>query len=119
SNAVRSNRMAVITGSLNAGEENGTNRLADINPNDIESVEVLKSAAASAIYGSQATNGVVLITTKRGHGGTTQVHLTQRAGTNMSDRLLGSRHFTQATLAALTGAASAAKYCPNDPCPYY
>ena len=46
SNAVRSNQESRITGSLNAAEENGTNRLADINPNDIASVEVLKSAAA-------------------------------------------------------------------------
>ena len=63
SNSVRSTRQSVATGSLNSGEENGTNRLADNNPNDIESIEVLKSTAAAAMYGSQATNGVVLITT--------------------------------------------------------
>ncbi len=46
------------------------NRAVDINPNDIESIEVLKGASAAAIYGSRAANGVVLITTKRGksHG---------------------------------------------------
>lgn len=43
-----------------------TNPLADINPNDIESIEVLKDASASAIYGARAANGVVLITTKKG-----------------------------------------------------
>ncbi len=43
-----------------------TNPLADLNPNDIESLEVLKDAAASAIYGARAANGVVLITTKKG-----------------------------------------------------
>jgi TonB-linked SusC/RagA family outer membrane protein len=42
---------------------------SDINPNDIESMEILKDAAASAIYGSRAANGVVLITTKRGKSG--------------------------------------------------
>jgi TonB-linked SusC/RagA family outer membrane protein len=42
------------------------NAVADINPNDIESVSVLKGAAASALYGSLASNGVILITTKRG-----------------------------------------------------
>jgi TonB-linked SusC/RagA family outer membrane protein len=42
--------------------------LADINPNDIESIEVLKDGAATAIFGSRAANGVVLITTKRGRG---------------------------------------------------
>ncbi|MEO5562276.1 MAG: TonB-dependent receptor [Chitinophagaceae bacterium] len=43
-----------------------TNPIADINPNDIESIEVLKDAAASAIYGARAANGVVLISTKKG-----------------------------------------------------
>lgn len=42
------------------------NSLADINPNDIESIDILKDAAATAIYGSRGANGVVLITTKRG-----------------------------------------------------
>ena len=57
-------------------EEWGTqvqNRAADINPNDIESVEILKGAAAAAIYGSRAANGVVLITTKSGRRGSTRV----------------------------------------------
>jgi TonB-linked SusC/RagA family outer membrane protein len=49
------------------------NRAADINPNDIASVEILKGAAASAIYGSRAANGVVLITTKSGQSGQTRV----------------------------------------------
>src|SRR5436190_10876546 len=41
------------------------NRLADLNPEELESVEVLKSAAATAMYGSRATNGVVIIKSKR------------------------------------------------------
>jgi len=48
---------------------NGGNPLNSINPNDIESVDVLKDASATAIYGSQATNGVIVITTKRGKAG--------------------------------------------------
>ena len=48
------------------------NRAADINPNDIESVEILKGAAASAIYGARAANGVILITTKGGRSGETR-----------------------------------------------
>ena len=94
SNAVRASGQTTLTGSLNAGEENGTNRLADINPSDIENVEVLKGAAASAIYGSQATNGVVVITTKRGSRGSTRIGLTQRVGTSQLIRKLGSRHLT-------------------------
>ena len=52
---------------------NQTNALASLNPSDIESVEILKDASAEAIYGAQAANGVVLITTKRGKAGETHV----------------------------------------------
>jgi TonB-linked SusC/RagA family outer membrane protein len=100
-------------------QDNAVNRLADLSENEIESVQVLKSAAASAIYGSMATNGVVLITTKRGHQGAAQFNLTQRLGTNQAMRLLGSRHFTNATLADVVGATQANAYCPTDPCPYF
>ncbi|SIT08570.1 SusC/RagA family TonB-linked outer membrane protein [Belliella pelovolcani] len=58
-----------------------SNALADLNPNDIESMEVLKDAAAAAIYGSRAANGVVLITTKRGADQKTQVNLNVYGGT--------------------------------------
>ena len=80
-------------GSVGGSQDQVVNRLADINPNDIESIEVLKSAAASAIYGSRATNGVVVITTKRGKAGTTRFGVTQRLGSSTATRLLGSRHF--------------------------
>lgn len=50
-----------------------TNALNDINPSDIESIDVLKDAAASAIYGSRASNGVVIVTTKRGKSGRTNI----------------------------------------------
>ena len=49
------------------------NALANLNPGDIESVEILKDASATAIYGSRASNGVVLITTKRGKAGTNRI----------------------------------------------
>jgi len=72
------------------GAANGINgnALADINPNDIESMEVLKDAAASAIYGSRAANGVVLITTKRGKSGKTVFNVGYYAGTNEVTRKL-------------------------------
>lgn len=50
----------------------GTN--VDINPNDIESIEVLKDAASTAIYGSRGTNGIILITTKKGKEGTAKAY---------------------------------------------
>ena len=66
---------ANLAGQDNGGQLEGTstpNRIGDINPNDIENVEILKGAAAAAIYGSRAANGVVLITTKRGQPGLTR-----------------------------------------------
>lgn len=62
-NVTNVNVDAGTTGSI------GQNGMADVNPNDIESIEVINGAAASAIYGSRASNGVVLITTKRGKSG--------------------------------------------------
>ena len=56
------------------------NPLAFLNPNDIESIEILKDAAAASIYGSQAANGVVLVTTKRGKAGKTQISFNYYTG---------------------------------------
>ncbi|HLK28333.1 MAG TPA: TonB-dependent receptor [Puia sp.] len=61
--------LPITTASVSDGTNDDTNPLADINPNDIESVEVLKDASAAAIYGARASNGVVLITTKKGRNG--------------------------------------------------
>jgi TonB-linked SusC/RagA family outer membrane protein len=63
------------TDGLTAGEIEGTaqmNRAIDLNPSDIESIEILKGPAAGAIYGARAGQGVVLITTKKGKAGTTK-----------------------------------------------
>lgn len=57
-----------------------TSALSDLNPSDIESIEVLKDAAATAIYGSRASNGVVLITTKRGRAQQTEVTVNHYSG---------------------------------------
>ena len=57
-----------------------SNVLASLNPNDIESIQVLKDAAASAIYGAQGSNGVVLITTKRGKAGKTKFKISFQEG---------------------------------------
>jgi TonB-dependent SusC/RagA subfamily outer membrane receptor len=63
------------------------NRLADINPDDIESIEILKGAAAAGLYGSRATNGVVMITTKSGQRNSTQVTLRTTLGFDQVNRL--------------------------------
>src|SRR5690606_8501667 len=58
------------------------NALAGINPNDIESISVLKDAASSSIYGSRAANGVILITTKKGKSGKTRFRFDTEVGTS-------------------------------------
>ena len=78
-------------------QDNGVNRIADINPNDIERIDVLKGASASAIYGSKASNGVIIITTKSGRGGRvggSGISLIQRVGTRDLSRKFGQRKFT-------------------------
>jgi TonB-linked SusC/RagA family outer membrane protein len=72
-----SNPLVVVDGvPVFTGNIGGTaiqNSLADINPSDIESMEILKDASATALFGSRAANGVILITTKRGSGARTKV----------------------------------------------
>ncbi len=74
--------------SLNGTESFGLNPLADINPDDIASIEILKDAASTAIYGSRAANGVVLITTKRGAEGKAQVTANFMTGVSSITRYL-------------------------------
>ena len=63
--------MPIVTGDV--GGDAGANAMGDINPADIESVEILKDGSATAIYGSRAANGVILITTKKGMKGKASV----------------------------------------------
>ena len=84
-----------------------TNPIADINPNDIESITILKDAAASAIYGSRASNGVVLITTKRGKAGVTRFNLGYQTGTSQATRrreFLNSKEYVELFTEALRNA---------------
>jgi TonB-linked SusC/RagA family outer membrane protein len=60
----------------------GASRLNDISPEDIESIEVIKGPAAATLYGTEASNGVIQIITKRGQSGKTQFTFTTRQGTN-------------------------------------
>lgn len=67
--------LVVVDGVLREG-------FSDINPDDIESIEVLKDASATAIYGARANNGVVLITTKRGKNGAARISVKSQVGIN-------------------------------------
>jgi len=76
-----------ITSSDQSSTTAPTNPIADLNPNDIESLEILKDASAAAIYGARASNGVVLITTKKGKSGKTVFEASASAGASKPTHL--------------------------------
>lgn len=84
-----SNSRYLTTGANSTAEDNSSNRLSDINPEDVESIEVLKGPSAAAIYGQRANAGVIIITTKRGQAGDTQVSFSQDVGFNNALNLIG------------------------------
>jgi TonB-linked SusC/RagA family outer membrane protein len=105
SNATLPSGLFSVTGSsANRGrgelQDDAVNRLADLNPADIASVEVLKGAAASSIYGSKAANGVVIITTNKGRVGKPRISITQRFGFASLLRGPGERAFTDSSALA-------------------
>ncbi len=81
---------------ITANQDQQVNRIADLNPEDIESIEVLKGPSAGAIYGSRGANGVVIVTTKRGRAGAPSLDVLQRFGTSQLSHSLDLRCFTQA-----------------------
>ncbi len=112
--AITSNLDAVTqasTGANPSGEQdNQVNRITDLNPADIESIEILKGASASAIYGSKASNGVIIITTKRGRAGPAQINLSQRFGFFDLARTITRRFDTAEEVDAAFGAGTAAQF---------
>src|SRR5712672_485741 len=113
--AIPSNQNAVTKSTQGSNpsltQDAQVNRIADLNPNDIENIEVLKGASASAIYGSRASNGVVIITTRRGRTGERRVNATQRLGVSKISNTLGSRTFNSlAEATAVWGASTPSFY---------
>ncbi len=98
------------SGANRGNEENSGNRLADLDPNDIQNIEVLKGSSAAAIYGQRGNAGVVLITTKRGKTGKTKISFSQDMGMNKIAKRLGVRPWTGETVEATFNAAERAKY---------
>ena len=98
------------------------NRISDLNPSEIESIEILKGASAAAIYGGRASNGVVIIKTKRGRPGQSRLQITQRVGFSSLLRKMGSRRFSNAADVEASGAFAAgtgATYCGTGQCPFF
>lgn len=66
----------------------GSESMSDINPDDIASMQILKDAAATAVYGSRGANGVILVSTNRGRVGKTKITYSSRYGTTSATRLV-------------------------------
>ncbi|MBG6133206.1 TonB-linked SusC/RagA family outer membrane protein [Aquimarina sp. EL_43] len=98
------------SGGNRGNEENSGNRLADLDPNDIENIEVLKGSSAAAIYGQRGNAGVVIITTKRGKGGKTKISFSQDTGINVIQNKLGLRPWTAASVESTFNTAERDKY---------
>ncbi|MES2063617.1 MAG: SusC/RagA family TonB-linked outer membrane protein [Bacteroidota bacterium] len=79
-----------VTGAGASNQDDSGNRLADINADDIDKIEVLKGASASAIYGTRANAGVIIITTKKGKAGKTKVSFGQDLGFSTIQKYVGS-----------------------------
>ncbi|RDK88293.1 SusC/RagA family TonB-linked outer membrane protein [Marinirhabdus gelatinilytica] len=95
----------------NAGnEENSGNRLADLDPNDIEDIEILKGSSAAAIYGQRGNAGVIIITTKKGKRGKTKVSFSQDTGINTIQNRLGNRPWTRESVQEVFGTDERIKY---------
>lgn len=90
-------------GGSSSNQDNPVNRVADLNPDEIQSIEVLNGASAAAIYGQRASGGVVIITTKRGSGGKAEFSASQSIGFTTIQKKLGQRQFTEATAESAFG----------------
>lgn len=77
------------TGQTAGTQDQAPNRLADLNPADIETIEILKGPSAAAIYGARANAGVVIITTKKGKTGKTSISIGQDVGIVKALNLIG------------------------------
>ncbi|MBC7851468.1 MAG: SusC/RagA family TonB-linked outer membrane protein, partial [Chitinophagaceae bacterium] len=114
--------LIVIDGMVTfSGDVSGTiaasNVLSNINPSDIESMEILKDAAATAIYGSRAANGVVIITTKRGKKGKAKVSYDGWVGSTKPTRMwemLNAEQYMLIKNEGLTNTGAAARYLPTN-----
>ena len=98
SNATQRSGRATVSGAGGSNQDDGANRLADLNPADIENIEILKGPSAAAIYGTRANAGVIIITTKRGAEGKTKISFSQDIGDASPLRLLGTDVWSEAKI---------------------
>jgi TonB-linked SusC/RagA family outer membrane protein len=103
-------------GGVTNSQDQPVNRIADLNPADIETIEVLKGASAGAIYGSLASNGVIVITTKRGSAGRPIASIAQRVGQFSLSNKLELRCFGSAAEVVSAGFDDAEYTAANGVC---
>ncbi len=101
---------AASAGGSQSNQDNPSNRIADIDPMDIETIEVLKGASAAAIYGSRASGGVVIITTKKGRLGKPRISFSQSLGVTMMLNPLGMREWDEQKAETFFGPAGRADF---------
>ncbi|MBK7466211.1 MAG: TonB-dependent receptor plug domain-containing protein [Saprospiraceae bacterium] len=103
--------VSVFVGSI--GGLIGNNPLSDINPNDIQNIDILKDASAAALYGSRAANGVMVITTKKGQKGRVKVNysnwLSRSTPYNLPE-LLNAEEYTMIKNEAMVNSGRAPGY---------
>jgi TonB-linked SusC/RagA family outer membrane protein len=87
-----------VSGANAGSQDQAANRISDLNPADIESIDVLKGPSAAAVYGTRANAGVIVITTKRGKAGKTVVKFSQDLGMSKAAHLLPSENWTEAKI---------------------
>ncbi|MFM7090056.1 MAG: SusC/RagA family TonB-linked outer membrane protein [Bacteroidota bacterium] len=104
-NATQRTGRATVSGAGGSNQDDGSNRLADLNPADIENIEILKGPSAAAIYGTRANAGVIIITTKRGSEGKTKISFSQDIGDASPLRLLGTDVWSEAKINSFFPAA--------------
>ncbi len=116
--AIRTGRTQVSGasgGQSTATQDNASNRIADLNPDDIERIEVLKGPSAAAIYGTRANAGVIIITTKKGSQGKPKIRFNQDIGMAKGQNFVGFDDWNPDKIAAYygtgaTGQAELQKY---------
>ena len=105
-NSVISTGRSSVSGAGGASQDGVASRVSDLNPEDIESIEVLKGPSAAAIYGSRANAGVIIITTKKGKAGDTRVSIKQDVGFASALNLLGFDKWSEDKINLLYSGAS-------------
>ena len=108
-NASQATGRATVSGAGASSQDDGSNRLADINPDEIENMEILKGPSAAAIYGTRANAGVIIITTKKGKSGKVKISLSEDFGLTTPLKLLGVDDWSEAKINYFYAGTSAAQ----------